>query len=53
MSKCDGCYERVAQGMKPVCVESCPQRALDFDDIEVIRAKHGTECGIAPMPDPS
>lgn len=23
MSKCDGCYERVAKGMKPVCVESC------------------------------
>ena len=24
MSKCDGCYERVATGQQPVCVESLP-----------------------------
>lgn len=28
--KCDGCYERIAAGKKPVCVEACPQRALEF-----------------------
>ena len=28
--KCDGCIERVAVGEKPVCVEACPARALDF-----------------------
>ena len=28
--KCDGCIERVAAGEKPVCVEACPARALDF-----------------------
>lgn len=52
MSKCDGCYERVAQGMKPVCVDSCPQRALDFDEIHVLRAKYGTQSAVAPLPDP-
>ena len=50
MSKCDGCYERVAQGHKPVCVESCPQRALDFDQIAVLRQKYGQQCNIAPLP---
>ena len=24
MTKCDGCYDRVAEGKKPICVESCP-----------------------------
>lgn len=53
MSKCDGCYERVEKGMKPVCVESCPQRALDFDDINILRERHGNISGVAPMPNPS
>ena len=52
MTKCDGCYERVGQGLKPVCVESCPQRALDFDEIGVLREKYGAENAIAPLPDP-
>lgn len=52
MSKCDGCYERVAQGLKPVCVDSCPVRALDFDDIEILRQKHGAQNAIAPLPNP-
>lgn len=53
MSKCDGCYQRVAEGKKPVCVESCPQRALDFDEISVLREKYGNENAIAPLPDSS
>ncbi|WGL99448.1 dimethylsulfoxide reductase subunit B [Arsenophonus sp. aPb] len=52
MSKCDGCYQRVAKGMKPVCVDSCPQRALDFGEITLLRELHGHENGIAPLPDP-
>ncbi|OZS72383.1 4Fe-4S ferredoxin [Providencia rettgeri] len=50
---CVGCYERVEKGMKPVCVESCPQRALDFDDINILRERHGNISGIAPMPNPT
>lgn len=50
--KCDGCESRVAEGMKPICVESCPVRALDFGDIEELRAAHGNVAGIAPMPSP-
>ncbi|RKS87580.1 anaerobic dimethyl sulfoxide reductase subunit B (iron-sulfur subunit) [Orbus hercynius] len=53
MSKCDGCYERVSEGLKPVCVDSCPQRALEFDDITVLREKYGHERDIAPLPQSS
>ncbi|MGL4979413.1 MAG: 4Fe-4S dicluster domain-containing protein, partial [Plesiomonas sp.] len=52
MSKCDGCYQRVAEGLMPVCVGSCPQRALDFGEIELLRQKYGTQNAIAPLPDP-
>jgi len=50
MTKCDGCAERVAVGARPVCVESCPLRALDFGPIEELRAKYGTVGSVAPLP---
>ena len=37
--KCDGCADRVAEGKSPICVEACPLRALEFGDIEELRAK--------------
>lgn len=52
MSKCDGCYMRVEQGLKPVCIESCPQRALDFDQINILHEKYGEGSQIAPLPSP-
>lgn len=30
MTKCDGCYSRVKDGEKPICVDACPLRALDL-----------------------
>ncbi|MCL1075778.1 DMSO/selenate family reductase complex B subunit [Shewanella dokdonensis] len=52
MTKCDGCYERLAEGLLPTCVESCPQRALDFGVIDELRAKYpdAIEPNIAPLP---
>lgn len=50
MTKCDGCYERVAEGLKPVCVESCPLRALDFAPLEELRERYGTLDEVAPLP---
>ncbi|STD43448.1 DMSO reductase iron-sulfur subunit [Edwardsiella tarda] len=50
MTKCDGCYERVAQGLKPICVESCPLRALDMGPIEELRARYGDLAAVAPLP---
>lgn len=51
MTKCDGCYERVSQGLNPVCVDSCPLRALEFGPIDELRAKHGALAAVAPLPD--
>ena len=48
--KCDGCADRVAEGLNPICVDACPVRALEWGDIEELRAaRTGTVAGIAPM----
>lgn len=52
MSKCDGCFERIDQGLKPVCVESCPLRAIEFGPIDELRAKYGSRADVAPLPNP-
>lgn len=52
--KCDGCHERVEAGLAPICVESCPQRALEFDDVEKLRSTYGNAVqAIAPLPSPA
>lgn len=53
MSKCDLCYDYRSEGQQPACVDACPSRALGFGPIADLRAAHGTEAGIAPLPDPS
>ena len=50
--KCTGCIDRVKEGKKPICAEACPLRALEFDEIGVLRAKYGDTAAIAPLPDP-
>ncbi|STI46628.1 anaerobic dimethyl sulfoxide reductase subunit B [Escherichia coli] len=49
MTKWHGCYSRVAEGKQPICVESCPLRALEFGPIEELRQKHGTLAAVAPL----
>lgn len=53
--KCDGCAERVAEGKKPICVEACPLRALDFAPKAEIESRYkGSEVAdIAPLPEKS
>ncbi len=41
MQKCDLCIERWMVGKKPICVNSCPTRALDAGPIEEMMAKYG------------
>ncbi|MBY5993278.1 DMSO/selenate family reductase complex B subunit [Ferrimonas balearica] len=53
MTKCDGCYERLSQGRNPICVESCPLRALEFGPIDELRAKYGSNADINPLPSAS
>jgi anaerobic dimethyl sulfoxide reductase subunit B (iron-sulfur subunit) len=52
-TKCDGCYDRTAEGKRPICVEACPLRALDFDDMTELRARYTGVSSIAPLCDPS
>jgi anaerobic dimethyl sulfoxide reductase subunit B (iron-sulfur subunit) len=52
MTMCDGCADEIARGGQQACVGACPQRALQFGDIEEFRARYGTVSGIEPLPDP-
>jgi anaerobic dimethyl sulfoxide reductase subunit B (iron-sulfur subunit) len=50
MTKCNMCKDIVAEGEEPYCVASCVNRAMDFGDIEELRAKYGNENAIEPLP---
>ena len=42
MMKCDMCYDRTAEGMKPMCATVCPSQALFFgtrEQIELLRPR--------------
>ena len=49
MLKCDGCRDRVSEGKKPVCVDACPLRALDFLPIDALHKKYGSLSEVAPL----
>ena len=53
MTKCDACLDRLAKGSQSICVESCPQRAIEFGNIEELRRKHGTLASAGGLPDAS
>lgn len=40
MQKCTMCVDRVTVGKNPACVDSCPQRALDFGTVDALKAKY-------------
>ena len=41
MQKCDFCIERLEDGKKPICVASCPMRALDAGPIDELKRRYG------------
>ena len=53
MTKCDLCFDYRSEGLDPACVAACPSRVLGWGPIDELRAEHGDEAGIAPLPDPS
>ncbi len=53
MTKCTMCIDRLEAGELPVCVHSCPVRALDFGPTEVIEAKYGKLKDLTMLPDSS
>jgi len=50
MSKCTFCEDLLAQGENPACVDACVMRALDFGELDELRAKYGDEAAIEPLP---
>jgi anaerobic dimethyl sulfoxide reductase subunit B (iron-sulfur subunit) len=53
VSKCDGCADEVDAGRLPVCVSACPNRALDFGDINEMKKKYKGTDRVFPLPDPA
>ncbi len=52
--KCDACYQLRALGEQPACVAACPMRALEFGEIDDLRAAHPNAVNqIAVLPDAS
>lgn len=39
--KCDTCKSLRDAGHNPVCVDACPMRAIEFGDMDELRAKYG------------
>ena len=50
MSKCDMCYDRLDAGEQPICVMSCPGRALDFGPLEEMQKRYGDLRTLEDMP---
>ncbi len=41
--KCDSCKGLRDNGKNPACVDACPLRALDFGDLDALKAKYGLD----------
>lgn len=41
--KCDSCKALRDAGMNPVCVDACAMRALDFGELDDLRARYGDD----------
>jgi anaerobic dimethyl sulfoxide reductase subunit B (iron-sulfur subunit) len=39
-NKCDFCQDLLAEGENPICVDACPQFALDWGDIDELKPKY-------------
>lgn len=50
MSKCTMCVDRLYDGEKPICVQSCSLRALDFDTLDNLREWYGEGESLPEMP---
>lgn len=49
-NKCDFCIDLQAKGEEPVCVSTCPMRAIEFGLVDELRRKYGSVSQIKGMP---
>jgi anaerobic dimethyl sulfoxide reductase subunit B (iron-sulfur subunit) len=53
VDKCDFCKDIVDAGGSPACVEACPMRAMEWGDIEELKAAHPDAVfQVGPLVDP-
>ncbi len=53
MTKCTFCEDLLAQGQNPACVDACVMRAIEFGELDDLRAKYGDTNAIEPLPEAS
>lgn len=53
VQKCQFCVGSVESDEDPACVASCQMRAIEYGDIDELRAKHGTLADTVSLPDSS
>jgi anaerobic dimethyl sulfoxide reductase subunit B len=53
LAKCDACVDDVYVGRLPACVAACPNRALEFGELDDLKKRAGAVDQIFPLPDPS
>ncbi len=51
--KCDFCADDIDAGLPPSCVAACPNRALDFGELDELQKKYNGTSDVFPLPDPS
>ncbi len=51
--KCTFCADELDAGRPPVCVASCPNRALDFGEREELAQRYGGVSQVFPLADPA
>lgn len=49
---CDACADAFGSHPEPACVSACSEHALAFDDIDRLRAAHGSLASVPPLPAP-
>ena len=53
VSKCDFCVDDLDAGRPPACVAACPNRALDFGQLDDLRRRFGPIDRVYPLEDPA
>jgi anaerobic dimethyl sulfoxide reductase subunit B len=51
VSKCDFCIDDIAVGKQPACIHICPQRCLDYGELDELQEKYGDLRAVEPLPD--